>query len=108
VSAIRFSLRPSYRRFWTARCEAERQRLLVAALRGLTDDELSDDLMVSHSAVKNAWRSIYARGKQKRQRLLAYLRERPEELRPFARKLIAEHRRVAASRRRQASGETLR
>jgi hypothetical protein len=45
------------------------------------------------------------RGKQKRQRLLAYLRERAEELRPFAGKLIAEHRRVAASRRRQASGE---
>jgi hypothetical protein len=103
------------------------QRLVVAALQGLTDDELSNDLMISHSAVKNAWRSIYARvaglmpgllpdtrtsnrdgnerGKQKRQRLLAYLRERPEELRPFVRKLIAERRRVAPaapSKRRKA------
>ena len=96
------------------------QRLLLAALQGLTDDELSSNLMISHSAVKNAWRSVYARtaelmpdllpdsrtsngdrnerGKQKRLRLLAYLRERPEELRPFARKLIAKPGRAVTSR----------
>ena len=29
------------------------------------------------------------RGREKRRRLLAYLREHPEELRPFSRKLLA-------------------
>jgi hypothetical protein len=82
------------------------QRLLSAALRGATDDELSDELAISLSAVKKAWCSVYDRageylpesilnyddsgdrserdrGKQKKQRLLAYLREHPEELRPY-------------------------
>lgn len=85
------------------------QRLLVAALRGATDEELSDELAISLSAVKKAWCSVYDRavahlpdsilnhdgreetrngdrGRQKKQRLLAYLREHPEELRPFSRK----------------------
>jgi DNA-binding CsgD family transcriptional regulator len=83
------------------------QKLLLAALRGGTDEELSDELAISLSAVKKAWSSIYDRatdhlpdsiltpteeerlngdrGKQKKQRLLAYLREHPEELRPYAR-----------------------
>lgn len=86
---------------------ASEQRVLLAALRGTTDDELSDELAISLSAVKKAWSSIYARaaerlpdyildldrredqnderGKQKKQRLLAYLREHPEELRPYSR-----------------------
>jgi hypothetical protein len=78
-------------------------------LRGGTDKELSDELVISLSAVKKAWSSVYDRaadhlpdyiitveteeerhngdrGKQKKQRLLAYLREHPEELRPFTRK----------------------
>jgi hypothetical protein len=83
------------------------QRLLLSALRGLTDEELSNELSVSPSTVKNTWRSIsdlvdrrvpkllpsalqireecagLRRGKEKRQRLLTYLREHPEELRPF-------------------------
>jgi len=71
------------------------QRLLLAALRGLTDSELSDELTISVSAVKKTWLSIYERaakvmssefpenennhvnskrGKEKKQRLLAYLR----------------------------------
>jgi DNA-binding CsgD family transcriptional regulator len=79
------------------------QRLLLAALQGGTDEDLADTLGISLSAVKKAWRSIYdrvtdrrpglipdqvpeeltsERGKEKKQRLLAYLREHPEELRP--------------------------
>jgi hypothetical protein len=85
------------------------QKLLLAALRGWTDEELSDELAISLSAVKKAWASVYDRamnhlpdsilsveteeerregdrGKQKKQRLLAYLREHPEELRPYSHK----------------------
>lgn len=85
------------------------QRLLFASLRGGTDEELSDQLAISISAVKKAWHSVYERageslpqsilnddgrvehsngerGKQKKQRLLAYLRDHPEELRPYFRK----------------------
>jgi hypothetical protein len=87
------------------------QRLLFSALAvGGTDEELSKNLKISLSAVKKAWRTIYdrvatclpelapgnsqaapqtqGRGKQKKQRLLAYLREHPEELRPISRKLL--------------------
>jgi DNA-binding CsgD family transcriptional regulator len=81
------------------------QRLLLTALRGGTDEELSDELGISHSAIKKTWLLIYERvsaylpvfspnhepaeganerGKEKKQRLLAYLREHPEELRPAA------------------------
>lgn len=79
------------------------QRLLLAALQGGTDENLAAVLEISLSAVKKTWRSIYdrvtdcspglipnkipeeltsERGKEKKQRLLAYLREHPEELRP--------------------------
>jgi hypothetical protein len=85
------------------------QRLLSAALKGGTDEELSDVLDVSLSAVKKMWASIYLRvhlqkcgnvgidfgesvtrdrGKEKKQKLLAYLREHPEELRPYSLKLV--------------------
>ena len=86
------------------------QRLLLAALRGGTDEELSDELAITVSAVKKAWRSIYdraavhlpgtildggredgERGKQKKQRLLAHLRSHPEELRPHSRKLLKQN-----------------
>jgi DNA-binding NarL/FixJ family response regulator len=77
--------------------------LLLAALEGGTDEELAVKLDISLSAVKKTWRSIYERvragnsgvipdqlqaestperGKEKKQRLLAYLREHPEEVRP--------------------------
>jgi len=78
--------------------------LLLAGLRGGTDEELADELGISLSAVKKAWQSIYERvsacdpelvpaahptesgayerGKMKKQRLIAYLRDHPEELRP--------------------------
>ena len=87
--------------FGFSACE---QRLLIAALRGGTDEDLSDELAISLSAVKKAWQSIYERvstcnpalapashpteagaferGKMKKQRLIAYLRDHPEELRP--------------------------
>jgi hypothetical protein len=89
------------------------QRLLGAALAGGTDEELSDGLGVSLFSVKKTWRMIYdrvaqcmpelvpgnargdaetqGRGKQKKQTLLAYLREHPEELRPVSRKLLRQH-----------------
>jgi hypothetical protein len=87
----RFGFRPS------------EQRLLLTALSGGKDSELSDELGISLSAVKKTWLLIYnrvsghlpgfssdrdhsegatERGKEKKQRLLAYLREHPEELRP--------------------------
>jgi hypothetical protein len=86
------------------------QRLLLSALAGGTDEQLSDDLGISFSAVKKTWRSIYdrvaaclpelipnnsqlegeasKRGKDKKQRLISYLREHPQELRPVSRNLL--------------------
>lgn len=88
------------------------QRLLAAAHAGGTDGEIADSLGISPFTVKTTWRAIYdrvaacrpdlvpdrshddgqahARGKQKKQRLLDYLREHPEELRPVSRKLLRE------------------
>ncbi len=103
-----FGLRPS------------EQKLVLAALRGGTDEELSDELAISLSAVKKAWHSVYERaaeclprsiltndvraensngerGKQKKQHLLTYLRDHPEELRPYSRKIYKESQ-VRASR----------
>jgi hypothetical protein len=88
------------------------QLLLLAALRNEagTDQELAATLGVSMPTVKKMWLSIYRRaaglpelaldggepgresahrGKEKRRRLLAYLRDHPEELRPLSRKAIA-------------------
>ena len=77
------------------------QQLLMAALRGATDQELASRLGFTLSAVKARWRSAIARveetmpdlvrdavdhegrGAQKRHRVLAYVRSHPEELRPF-------------------------
>ena len=85
------------------------QRLLSAALRGGTDGELSDLLGISLSAVKKMWASSYLRaqsrkpfdlkieldesvdgdrGKEKKQKLLVFLREHPEELRPYSLRLL--------------------
>jgi hypothetical protein len=82
------------------------QRLLLTALLGGTDEDLADELCISLSAVKKVWHSVYERvsardpelvpcpgsteegvterGKMKKQRLLAYLRDHPEEIRPAA------------------------
>jgi hypothetical protein len=81
------------------------QKLLLSALSGGTNDEVSEQVGVSRATVKNTWRSIYnrvisglpelflddtqeKRGKEKKRRLLAYLRDHPEELRPISRKLL--------------------
>lgn len=87
------------------------QRLLMSALRSGTDEDLSKDLNVSLSSIRKTWLAIYdrvaarmpeilgeplqagsespGRGRGKKHRLLAYLREHPEELRPVSRKLLA-------------------
>jgi hypothetical protein len=77
------------------------QQLLMAALKGATDQELASGLGFTLSAVKARWRSTIARveetmpelvrdvkhregrGAQKRHRVLDYVRSHPEELRPF-------------------------
>lgn len=80
------------------------QELLEAALRGTTDMELSEELGLKLPALKKRWASVFnrvaiakpdllpglddnldrqTRGRQKKHRLLAYVREHPEELRPF-------------------------
>jgi hypothetical protein len=83
---------------------------LFSALGGETDEQLSRALGISRSAIKKAWHSIYdrvarclpelfrgesrldtsmsERGKEKKHRLLSYLREHREELRPVSRKLL--------------------
>ncbi len=94
-----------------ARCgfSGQEQKLLRATLEGATDEELSDALGLSLPTVKKMWASVYrragcipalapddspaglcppVRGKEKRRRLLAYLREHPEELRPVSRRLL--------------------
>jgi hypothetical protein len=79
------------------------QNLLAAALVGKTDAELSDELGLSIEAIKKRWMSIFdridefkpeilsrsdvdsdGRGPQKRHRVVAYIRNHPEELRPFS------------------------
>jgi len=83
--------------------DSDRQ-LLLAAVNGATDLELAAELGVTLFAVKARWRSAVARveeampglvlevdghkgrGAQKRHRVLAYVRNHPEELRPFDRK----------------------
>jgi hypothetical protein len=86
------------------------QRLMLSALGGSTDRELADNLDLSFATVKKTWRAIYERvascapdlvlgrapgdepasqrGREKKQRLLAYLRDHPEELRPVSRELL--------------------
>ncbi len=83
------------------------QRLLCSALAERTDEELAQELDTSLSTVKKQWAAIYLRvdsrklktlvlegnravegdrGKEKKRKLLAFLREHPEELRPYAMK----------------------
>jgi len=83
------------------------QELLAAALSGKTDAELSVDLGLTVESTKKRWLSIFGRvdqfkpeilsqteadadafndvrGRQKRHRVVAYIRAHPEELRPFS------------------------
>ncbi len=76
------------------------QELLESALDGADDALLAKSLCISVPAIKHRWASIFdrvasvrpdlcpvnedgTRGIQKRQRVLAYIRNHPEELRPF-------------------------
>jgi hypothetical protein len=80
------------------------QKLLLAALGGLTDEELSRKLGFTLSAIKKRWISVFdrtihtrpdvfpevdgrndgaKRSRQKRHHILAYVRAHPEELRPI-------------------------
>jgi hypothetical protein len=85
------------------RLRSNEQELLLAALGGKTDEELSDELALSVTAIKKRWVSIFERttegrpdlfelepdksgqrrGRQKRHHVLAYVRNHPEELRPY-------------------------
>jgi hypothetical protein len=85
------------------RFTASQRRLLAQAVLHKTDAEIAGDLAVSVSAVKKTWAAVFdqagellgesgdviehrgaaaTRGLQKRHKLLAYLREHPEELKP--------------------------
>jgi len=88
------------------------QRLLKLALAGDagTNEELAKSLGIALPTVKKLWLSVYrrvadnlpefvpdalerdqeepARGKEKKRRLLAYIREHPEELRPVSQKRL--------------------
>ncbi len=76
------------------------QELLELALEGADDGAIAKSLFVTLAAIKRRWSSIFdrvasldpelsptvasgTRGAQKRQRILAYIRSHPEELRPF-------------------------
>jgi hypothetical protein len=76
------------------------KRLLAAALRGAENAALAEGLCRTPSAVKRTWTGIFEkcarhyptllpttegslRGQQKRHKVMAYIREHPEELRPF-------------------------
>lgn len=76
------------------------QELLELALEGNDDATAAKSLFVTRPAIKRRWESIFervgllqpdlcpldgegTRGLQKRQRILAYVRSHPEELRPF-------------------------
>jgi DNA-binding CsgD family transcriptional regulator len=97
ISAL-FTYHPPKFRFTPAE-----QRLLARAIDGLTDDEIAAALDVSRDAVKQLWRSIYdhammvmpeliarggtneaagARGQEKRRRIVSFVRDNAQELRP--------------------------
>jgi hypothetical protein len=80
--------------------DAEEQEFLRCARFGRTDDEIASELYIAEGTVKKRWREIYervsevdpnllppvtdtVRGTEKRRKLLRYLREHPEELRPY-------------------------
>jgi hypothetical protein len=87
------------------------QRLLSCGMAGGTDGEIADELGISLVGVRKRWRAIYERvgtiapelsgpngfsregetserGRAKKQRVLAYVRNHPEELRPVCRRLL--------------------
>jgi hypothetical protein len=104
ADGLSFVVKGGHHREPVLRLRISDQELLAAALRVSTDRELSHELGLKLSALKKRWASVFnrvaiakpdllpglddnldhsARGPQKRHRLLAYVREHPEELRPF-------------------------
>jgi hypothetical protein len=88
-------------RFHFSRAE---QRVLQHAVMDLPDSEIADAIGVTADSVKKVWRRIQervaavapemvqdepkrqgARGREKRSRIIAYVRHHPQELRPFRR-----------------------
>jgi hypothetical protein len=76
------------------------KQLLIAALRGAENAELANNLCRTPAAIKRTWAGIFEkcvqnysallpandgslRGQQKRHKVMAYIREHPEEIRPF-------------------------
>jgi len=82
---------------------AAEQRILSLALEDLTDQEIAQRIGLSPTRIKQTWRSIYQkiadelpflvseedfgddqrRGREKRRRVLSYVSEHREEIRPF-------------------------
>lgn len=84
---------------------AAERRVLRLALGELADEDIADEIGVTQHTLKKVWRSVYqraadalpdmfekapsgtlpgTRGPEKRRHLLQYLRQHPEELRPWA------------------------
>jgi DNA-binding NarL/FixJ family response regulator len=88
------------------------QKLLEHALTGQTCEDLAASLSLSPWTIKKRWQAIYervtavdgellprtvpegqaaqSRGEERRRRLLSYLRQHPEELRPWCARLISD------------------
>ena len=82
---------------------AAERRMLRLAVTQLTDEQIGDELGISTHGIKKLWKSVFqraldalphlfdeaaagdagTRGPEKRRTLLQYLRQHPEELRPF-------------------------
>jgi hypothetical protein len=108
------------------RLRSSDQDLLAAALKGSTDSELAEELGLKLSTLKKRWAAVFnrvaiakpdllpglddnldsqARGRQKRHRLLAYVREHPEELRPYLHSPISQKRPSSQPRSPSESAE---
>ncbi len=89
------------------------QQVLIGAADGLTDAKIALVLGLSTTAITMRWRSIYARimerappvlreensngarGEEKRRRVIAFVTEHPEELRPYVQAPRRQRRRVS-------------
>jgi len=86
-------------------CSAAERRVLRLAVADMTDEDIADEIGVTAHTLKKVWRSVFqraaaalpdlfeagaaepgggTRGPEKRRHLLQYLRQHPEELRPWA------------------------
>jgi hypothetical protein len=100
----------------------KRQRVLEGAVNNMTDREIAAALGIKANAVAQHWRKIYqrveqelpflfrdlaagsgTRGAEKRRRVVAYVAEHPEELRPYAKvRRAPRERRAPRSRASEA------